>query len=82
MGVTVLNPFAPATVPDARLLVLIWNQHWFGDRYEAPLTVTTPHGARIELAFTHDRGRQKQADAIWVHAPTWRPALHPGPKKR
>ena len=66
----ILNPFAAANVPGAELTVLLWNNHWFGDQYEQPITVLTPAGVRIELRFTRDRSLQPRADAVWIHAPT------------
>ena len=68
----VLNPFAPPDVPDARLNLLLWNDHWLGNDLGEPISVTTPAGARIELRFTRDREHQSVADAVILHGPTIR----------
>lgn len=64
------NPYAPDDVPDARITVLIWNEHWYDPGYDHDLTVVTPSGARIALTLTRDRSARSDADAIWFHFPT------------
>jgi hypothetical protein len=67
-------------VPNADLTILVWNDHWLGAGLEEPISITTRHGAHIELRFIRDRKLQASADAVLLHGPTIRdlPRKMPG----
>jgi hypothetical protein len=60
----------PKDLKTNRLLVLAWTGHFFGADYLDDQLIPNPHGADIELKFTHDRERLDEVDAVWFHAPS------------
>jgi hypothetical protein len=60
----------PADIVKSELLVLAWNDHFFGKDYLNPVIVENPNGADIHLSWTQDRSALSQADAVWFHGPT------------
>ena len=63
-------PSIPTDLAKTELVVVGWNQHFFGEDYVTPFRVDNPHGPDIVVDFTSDRGRLDEADAVWFHGPT------------
>jgi hypothetical protein len=60
----------PTDLATTKLLVLAWTDHFFGTDYLEHQRIDNPNGPDIELAFTTDRDRLDEADAVWFHGPS------------
>jgi glycosyl transferase family 10 (putative fucosyltransferase) len=60
----------PVQLQKNHLLVLAWNDHYFGADYFDTIIVENPDGSDITLQWTTNRADIGAADAVWFHAPT------------